>query len=495
LTSKVQEQETLQKTSMTNEYNPILIGFSEEKGPLEISLKEARKSYGLMPSRYGFVSAREGRDEKKALNLKAGSFIRDGLKDGNKNLKWDAFNYFNEWHRDYTAEFGIDVSPLINLNDPRRVIQLIFDNKALFKKLLEMNLKAKILAKRLIKKNVLNSVAEEILPGKAAEILSKKIKFFTSEKKERDARYILCCIKGMEIINKIEDLIQGSILTPGESVLTCYADEISRLLLEMPDEIGFSGKTELKGITGSGVEFAYAERNASYFMLGKDTGDCTSDKKNFQADSNIENIFWTVFSWILDLNYQILKVYFNGEFVMKAHLLPLYIPDIGLLGRSAFLPGKSDYMILAVDAVETVRGFRDDISGCREDLIEQKDHIFSKTIEKIEDIARKMQITHIYAEKFSNTRWVREYYERFPEIFIHVNHFEKIDHLEDVFYLARNLCGNAGVDIPDELFMEIQMKNTYLYPQSSNKAPGVKSFTVIKGNPEDGIRMNRVIGI
>ena len=480
---------------MTREYNPILIGFSEEEGPIRISLKEAGDNYGLMPSLYGFVPPKKGRDERKALNLKVGRFIREQLKNGNKDLKWEVFRYFKSWHRDYAAEFGIDVGPFININDPQRVIQLIHGNKKVFRKLLKMDVKAKILARGLLKKDVLNSVKKEQFPAKAAEMLFKKIEDFTGEEKKADARYLLGCIRGREILRKIERLIQGSILTPDENVLICYADEISRMLFDMPEETGFSGKHDLKGITGKGVEFEYAERNASYFMLGKDTGDCTSDKKNFQADSDIENIFWTVFSWILDQNYQILKVFFNGEFVLKAHLLPLYIPDAGVLGSSSFLPKKSDYMILAVDAVETIRGFRDDLSGSRQDLIDEKDRIFGETIEKIEDIARQMRIHHIYAERFSNTRWVRDYYEQYPEIYIHVNHIEKIDHLEDVFYLARELCGDAGVEMPDELFMEIQMKNTYLIPKLSNRAAGVKSFTVIKGDPDDGVRMNRVIGV
>ncbi len=479
---------------MTQEYNPILIGFSEAEGPLRISLRKARESYGLLPSLYGFVSPKKGRNERKALNLKAGKFIRDALKSGNKNLKGDVFTYFQQWHRDYSREFGIDIAPFINLNDPRKVIQLVHENKAVLRKLLGMDITAAILEKGLLKKEVLHSVAAKYLPGKAADMLSKKMAHLAGKKK-KDARYLLGCIKGIEIAKKIEDLIQGSIVTPEENVLYCYADEIARMLFEMPEETGFTGKIDIKGITGKGVEFEYAERNASYFMLGKDTGDCTSDKKNFQADRNIENIFWTVFAWILDQNYQILKVYFNGEFVMKVHLLPLYIPDAGVLESRSFLPGKSDYTMLAVDAVETIRGFRDDLPGCRQDLVEEKDLIFGKTIQKIEDISRQMRIHHIYAERFSNTRWVRQYYEQFPEIFIHVNHIEKIDHLEDVFYLARELCENAGAGMPDELFMEIQMKNTCLIPKLSHKTAGVKSFTVIKGNPEDGIQMKRVIGI
>ncbi len=478
---------------MTREYNPILIGFSEEEGPIRISLKKARDRYGLMPSLYGFVPPKEGRDERRALNLKAGKFIRDELANGSRNLKWDVYRYFSRWHRDYSAEFGIDVNPFINVNDPETVVSLIRENRAVFKKLLEMDLREAVLEKRLVKKEVLNSVADASLAEKVAEMLVKKIRYLRDDKKQA-AIYLLGCIRGRDIIYKIEDLIHGRILAPGEPVIACYADEISRMLLEIPEVTGFSGAKDLKGISIRGVAFEYAERDASYFMLGKDTGDCTADKKNFQADCDIENIFWTVFAWILDQNYQILKVYFNGEFVLKVHLLPLYIPDAALLGHSAFLPQKTDYMMLAVDAVETIRGLRDDLPGCRQDLVDQREYIFGKTIEQIEAIARKMRIHHIYAERFSNTPWVRDYYQKYPEIFIHVNHMEKIDHLEDVFYLARELCGNAGVEMPDELFMEIQMKNTYLIPKLS-KAPGVKSYTVIKGSPEDGIPKKRVIGV
>ena len=478
---------------MSREYNPILIGFSEEEGPIRISLKEARDRYGLMPSRYGFVPPKKGREERKALNLKAGKFIRDALQNSSRNLKWEVYRYFKAWHRDYRVEFGIDVNPFINLNDPQRVVSLIHKNRAVFQKLLTMDLRAALLEKRLVKKAVLNSIPEERLPEKASEMLAKKIRELGYDKRE-EALYLLDCLQGRAVLERIEALVQGSILSPSEQVLSCFTDEISRMLIEIPQGTGFSGTSGLSGITGSGVEFEYAQRDASYFMLGKDTGDCTADKKNFQADSDIENIFWTVFSWILDQNYQILKVYFNGEFVLKAHLLPLYIPDAALLGQSAFLPKKSDYVMLAVDGVETTRGLRDDLPGCRQDLVAQKETIFGKTIEKIEEIACRMNIHHIYAERFSNTPWVRDYYQRYPEIFIHVNHMEKIDHLEDVFYLARELCENAGVEVPDEFFMEIQMKNTYLIPKLS-KAPGVKSYTVIKGDAADGIPKKMVIGV
>ncbi len=480
------------------QYNPIIVGFSGEDGPLSISLKNAQERFGRLPSSYGLVPPKEGRERKKGLNLEAGKFIRDVLKHGDKNLKGAVIQYFKGWHRDLSSEFGINIDPFLNINDPHRVLEVIRQNRPLIKKILRMDLKASLLEKGLILKDVLNSIKEENLAEAVYRILTKKIRQFTRDTKKREAQEILDCLHARELLNRLETLVHGSLLEPENTRLSSYADEAAKLFLGMPERIGFTGTETLLGITGAGIEFEFATRDISYLKLGKDTGDCTSDKKNFQADTGIENIFWTVFSWILDRNYQILKVYYHGEFVMKVHLLPLYITDMAspVPWNSACTPGRSDYMILAVDAVETIRGFRDDIPGYgREDLLSVKDEVFGKTLEKIAEIAGRMGIDHIYGEKFSNTRWVREYYDTFPEIFLHVNHIEKIDQLEDIFYLARSICRGSGYDLPDDLFMEIQMKNTYLSPKIINKAPGVKSFSVIKGNPSNGIPMNRVIGI
>ncbi len=241
----------------------------------------------------------------------------------------------------------------------------------------------------------------------------------------------------------------------------------------------------LYGLKGSGVEFEYAKRDISYLTLGKKTGDCTADKAPFQADRDIENIFWTVFPWILDRNYQILKVFYNGSFVMKVHMLPLFI-----------LNDSDGEMVLAVDAIETVREFRDDINGYgKSDLLAQKNLIFEKVLMKIIDISSKMGIGQIYGEKFSNTKWVRDLLSEKDEIFFNVNNLIKLDELEDVFSLSEDLSEKMHHETVDSVFMELQMKNTFLTPKITSKTSDLKSYAIIKGDSERGIPMKNVIGV
>jgi hypothetical protein len=220
-------------------------------------------------------------------------------------------------------------------------------------------------------------------------------------------------------------------------------------------------------------------------MLGKETGDCTSDKSPFQADRNVENIYWTVFPWILDRNYQILKVFFNGEFVMKVHLLPLFLMHNSVGG-----------IVLAVDAIETVRAFRDDLEEhCRDALLDNREDIFSAVIKEITHLGDRMGIQCIYAEKFSNTKWVRDQLDLFQEIFFHVDGFIKLDEMEDVYCLSLDLSRDMQMEPPGEVFMEIQVKNTSLQPLVAHRKAGVKPYAVIRGNPDDGIPMKKVIGV
>ena len=87
---------------------------------------------------------------------------------------------------------------------------------------------------------------------------------------------------------------------------------------------------------------------------------------------------------------------------------------------------------------------------------------------------------------FSNTGWVRNHFNRLPEIFLHVNNLIKLDELEDVFGLSQQLAADLGMPPPTEIFMEIQMKNTSLLPSVSKRHNAVKSFAVIRGRSGDG---------
>jgi len=106
-----------------------------------------------------------------------------------------------------------------------------------------------------------------------------------------------------------------------------------------------------------------------------------------------------------------------------------------------------------------------------------------------------MGIHDVYAEKFSNTPWIRTEFSRLPEIFINVNQLIKLDELEDVYELARILSQESGHDGVTGVFMELQMKNTSLLRGVTKKMQGVKSFAVVQGDSADGIPMKQVIGI
>jgi hypothetical protein len=194
------------------------------------------------------------------------------------------------------------------------------------------------------------------------------------------------------------------------------------------------------------VEFA---ARASYLALGKEVGDCTADKLFRQVDRDVENIYWTVFSWVLDRNYQILKVYYDGEFVMKVHLLPLLA-----------VSGNRGEVFLAVDAIETTPAFREDTHVGHPDLLEKKEYIFSRMVQEVEGLARAMGIDHVYAERFSNTEWVRRELERFPEVYLHMGISRRSANGRCL--RTKRVCAAAGQERRQHLHGN-QMKNTFLH--------------------------------
>ena len=105
-----------------------------------------------------------------------------------------------------------------------------------------------------------------------------------------------------------------------------------------------------------------------------------------------------------------------------------------------------------------------------------------------------MGIENVCAEKFSNTGWVRRELARFPEIYLHIGDVLKIDELEDVFELAKRICAAAEEEPPSSVFMELQVKNTYLLPGAATMK-GVKTFAAISGDNSIGIPMKRAIGV
>ncbi|WDP92018.1 MAG: hypothetical protein HUN04_20770 [Desulfobacter sp.] len=476
----------------TSEYNPVIAGFSWEEGPLDITLNDAKKAYGQLPSKYGFVSAEKRRASNKTLNLDIGSLIRELLSDKTRSLKREVCDFFREWHRDFKSEFRVNTAPFFNINRPSLVEKVLRGNRAALLHSAGLDIKKTLQDSGLIRRDVLNSISPDHLLSKTTEILTRKIRA-GGRPAGAPAREVLSTLNCYGAVKGVMQYSRdGSSLPTGDDA-ACFADEIGKALLAFHGVHPLSGVEPVSTVTGRGVEFEYAPRDYSYLELGKRTGDCTADKRNFQADRTIENIFWTVFSWILDRNYQILKVFLEGEFVMKVHLLPIYVTgDQGYISFGGTASAISDYMFLAVDAIETTVAFREDISPGGKG---PKAEVFSKTMDFIKDLADAMNIEAIYAEKFSNTPWIRDIFASYPEIFFHVDHLVKIDQLEDVFSLADELSAGAGYKRPKEVFMELQVKNTYLSPGYIHKSPGVKSFAIIRGDAGGGIPMKQIIGV
>lgn len=473
----------------SNEYNPNILGFMEERGPVIVPLQQARKVRGRLPSEYNFVTRKKGRKPKKGLNLVIGKVITEILKKPRANLKKTVYTFFQSWHRNYNQEFGVNIAAFFNLNDPSGLDDIFAVNHSLFRDLLRFDLRTELAGRKLVRKDILNSIEDKALLVTAERMLQRKLKDFRREHrhdKVTELKTLIARIHARKMIERITPYMSIDPDTDENDMRTVYADEIAAVLYALAGYVPLKGIDHLDVKKGHGVEFEFATRDYSYLALGKITGDCTADKSGFQADRDIENIYWTVFPWILDRNYQILKVYYNSVFVMKVHLLPLFV----------LREDGSGDMVLAVDAIETVRAIRDDIegTGCAA-LLEKKTHLFRMLTKKIKEIGTRMGIDYIYAEKFSNTRWVRDELDAFPEIFLHVDSIIKLDELEDVFMLARQLCRAAGEAAPHEIFMELQMKNTALLPKLSERVAGVKPFAILQGRPEIGIQMKRVIGV
>jgi hypothetical protein len=126
--------------------------------------------------------------------------------------------------------------------------------------------------------------------------------------------------------------------------------------------------------------------------------------------------------------------------------------------------------------------------------LERREHIFARMVKELRRIAGAMGVEHVVAERFSNTGWVRQELERFPEVYFHIEDIRKIDELEDVFEMARRTCAAATEEPPRGVFMELQMKNTFLL-RGVATVRGVKAFALIAGNPAIGIPLKRVVGV
>ncbi len=463
-------------------YNPIVLGFVEGKGAIHVPLQVAREEYGQLPSDYGLLQGAEGRRARKALNLPIGLGIMDLLRQG-KNLPEIMKKFYERWGLDYQADFGVHIQRFHRFNDPWTLWQVVEANYTTLAECLAVDVAAYLHAHGLIPQPTLRSIPAERLLTKAKDILGKRRRNPAHAGEQERGEEALTLLEVKELLEKLARLLGGEIGRWTKDRLVSQADEIARILWKLSKHLPLARADRLVCVRGEGVEIEFVPRDVTFLTLGKEVGDCTADQLFRQVDQDVENIYWTVFSWFLDRNYQILRVYFDGQFVMKVHLLPLLAS--GRNGGEVFL---------AVDAIETTPSFREDTPVGRPELLEKKEYIFAQTVEAVQRLALSMGIDHVYAERFSNTAWVRRELEQFPEVYLHIGDIQKIDELEDVFELSKRVCAEAGRERPSGIFMELQMRNTFLMPGAAT-VRGVKVFAVLGGDARLGIPMKRVFGV
>jgi len=463
-------------------YNPIVIGFVEGKGAVHVPLKVAQDEYGQLPSDYGLLPGAERRQARRALNLPVGLAIIDLLR-GGARLHETMQRFYERWGRDFQADFGLRIERLHRLNDPWELRRVVEENRAILAEHLEIETPAYLHAHGLVSLATLRSIPPAQLPDKAKRILAKKRRNPAHVGERERIEQALAFLDAKQRLGELSNFLGADIDRWEKDRLAWYADPVARVFCELSHSLPLGGVDRLSCVRGHDVEVEWAPRDPSFLALGKEVGDCTADKLFRQVDRDVENIYWTVFSWFLDRNYQILKVYYEGQFVMKVHLLPLLTVDRD--GAEVFL---------AVDAIETTPVFREDTRFAQPDLLEKKEYIFTRMVKEVQRVAEMVGIEHVYAERFSNTAWVRRELERFPEVYLHIGNVQKVDELEDVFELSKRVCAAAGRERPSSVFMELQMKNTFLLPGTAT-VRGVKVFAILAGDARLGMPMKRVFGV
>jgi hypothetical protein len=465
-------------------YNPNITGYSNSDGPFLISLVEAKALYGELPSSYRLLSPvkpadgdADERDPNRVLNLDLGISLQTWLSgDKRRNLKPFVIDFFTSWHRDYETEFGISVVPLQNLNDRHQVESVIRMNGGTLEELSTFDTTETLLQHGIFKKDTLNSIPSDQVILKGIEAIGRKI---ASGSKSPSLDGLLSQLKARQVLDRLP--FTDSKRYP----LNQYADEIANALAEMSRFVDLTGCNSLRYGSDKGVEFAYAARDLSYLQLGRLFGDCTSDKRYLQTNCQTENIYWTVFSWILDCNYQILVAFIDGKPAIKCHILPLFV-DVPQTEQGT-------YPCLFVDAIETTSQFKMEGRSAPEEATARFAYAFDCLIREVLAIADRMGISSVYSERFSNTAWVRQELEKLPEIYLDTRRIVKVDELEDVFGCASAFCSANGFTPPDAVFMEVQARNTYLISESiigSNK-----SFGVVRGDPSKGLPAKYAFGV
>ena len=469
-------------------YNPQIMGFNYDDGSIRLPVQGAKELYGDYPSKYNAIRLPhpETRRANKTLNLPLGPTIRHLLQNKGASLERHVFDSYVDWHRNYLKEFGINIEALHNIHKYQDIVDALRDNSDFLLEAERLDIKQALLENGFIPKSTLNSMRQ----GELAFV--EKVLERLNNKRPQDPKKLAALHHFYNLVLAKQELIRLSQTTAktlsdlDESERSFFSDHIYQTLTSIaqgqrPSEkqLDFSDKPNA---AHPHIHFEYAKRDKSFLQLGSDFGDCTAIVKPRQGDASIENIFWTVFAWILDPHYRILKVFFQNEALLKVHLLPLYYLD----------EQNQAQFFLCVDAIETTT---DKGQAKQVDTLPHCQEAFDATITYIRELAKDLNIRHIIAERFSNTPWVRQAFDDYPEIYLDTHRIRKIDDLEDIYESANLLL--EGQDIPNlnALFIEIQATNTFLLSGDNVSKGSIKNFALIAGSPELGIPMGKIIGV
>jgi len=467
------------------DYNPYILGFVEQggrSGDVWLPLQEAVEAFGDLPSRYGLLPELKERTQRRTLNLALGTAINNILRHV-PDLKRQVFEFYESWHRDWPIEFGIDTKPLFNRGRVDQLMSWIDFHRGLLETHESFPIRDEILSKGLIRRDVLNSISDEMLLIKAQEILvrkrDQKIRNHVSGVEKYDA-----VVRKLRVRELLQGLNERMGMPPSRIdrlTASIYTDEISHGLAALCRINGDEG-WGLESLSGEGTEFVFASRDLDMLRLGSDIGDCTAVPFR-QVDAHTENIYWTLYPWMLDRNYLILKVHHQGSLVMKVHLLPLVTYESGKV-----------QVFLAVDAIETAIVMRRDIPGENRLSETQCGDVLDSVRTEILRIADVMGVQDVYLELFSNNPIVRSWLESFEKTYLDVAAIHKVDELEDIFNLARSLAAAFDEPAPDHVFMEIQFRNTQLMSHQTPKT-NIKGFARLRPGSLSGFAMSKVIGV
>jgi hypothetical protein len=303
-----------------SDYNPIIAGFVAGEGYVNIPLQVALNRYGQLPSDYGLLPHAATRRTRKTLNLPLGLSIIKLVRE-KAALKETIARFYERWTRDFRADFKVTIDPFLSRNDASELKSVMEENGALLAEWQRINIREHLRGQGLISLSTLQSIPEDTLLEKVHVILAKKRRNPAHQAEGEALDRALALTRVKRLLEELAGRTGGDVTSFGQPRLAIHADEIARFLWRVSKEVPLAGVDRLRCVRGQGVEFEFAPRDVSFLTLGKVAGDCTADKSFRQVDRHVENIYWTVFSWFLDRHYQILKVFFDGRFIMKVHLL------------------------------------------------------------------------------------------------------------------------------------------------------------------------------